>query len=196
MAQNCLSKGQYCAFGSVQNEKITGRSILMESLRQSCIYKMNLNIYFFYTQMFNDKCIDTFAESCSKDIIEKTFMNWSDIAKCVDYSFVGNEKDIYQNDNNLLSNARQKSDALKVEAMPNLFFNDVQYAGSIAFSDLSMAMCDQLNQEVEECREVPLLDLEELNVAGLVIGMVLCFFLGLLIIGLICKKIAKRNYLR
>lgn len=157
---------------------------------------MNLNMYFFYTKMFAQNCLESFTESCSREIIDKSFMNWSDLERCVEGTFTGNENVLYQNENSLLAASKIRAELLKVDTVPNLYFNDVQYKASYAFSDLSMAVCELLNKEVEECHEIPLLEVDDLNVAGLVILMVSVFLVGLLIMGLICKKIAKRNYLR
>ena len=102
MAKHCLSRGQYCVFGASENDRITGKDILIEGLRQICIYKMNMNMYFFYTKIFHEACLDSFTEDCSKKIIDKSFLSWTEITKCVDSSFSGSEKDTFQNDNSIL----------------------------------------------------------------------------------------------
>ena len=157
---------------------------------------MNVNMYFFYTKMFAKNCLDTFSDTCSRDIIDNSFINWSDLKKCVDSTFAGNENVPYQNDNSVLASSKTRAEALKVDTVPNLYFNNAQYKASYAFSDMSMAVCDLLSKEVEECHEIPLMEVDDLNVVGLVLLMVSIFLVGLLIMGLICKKIAKRNYLR
>ena len=46
----------------------------------------------------------------------------------------------------------------------NNSFNEALYKGSLALSDLTMTICGLLNQEVEECHEIPMTDLEDLDI--------------------------------
>ena len=146
--------------------------------------------------MFNQNCHKTFSESCSKDIIDKSSLSWNDISKCVQSSFSGTGKDFLQNDNTILARSRTTAKSLVVSSSPNVYFNEALYKGSLALSDLTMTICGLLNQEVEECHEIPMTDLEDLDITKLVLIMVACFLVGLVILGVLCKKIAKRKYLR
>jgi hypothetical protein len=66
------------------------RIILMENIRQSCIYYThvnNLEVYWKYMESFAEICADidtpSFNENCSNDVMEKSRIDIDDINKCM-----------------------------------------------------------------------------------------------------------------
>ena len=67
------------------------RVMLLENIRQSCIYKLHTNDitpYWNYMIQFSDTCADLnnpiFTEECAKNIINYVGLNNDDIHKCIE----------------------------------------------------------------------------------------------------------------
>ncbi len=64
--ENCVFKGGYCLMDPEHSDHIKGIDVIMESLRQKCMYKANVEGYFEYMGAFYSKCYHSFTERCSK----------------------------------------------------------------------------------------------------------------------------------
>lgn len=49
----CVSRGRYCAYSNGINDQIDGRDIVMEDLRQICIFNINTDQWFNYLDQFD-----------------------------------------------------------------------------------------------------------------------------------------------
>jgi len=136
ISKNCVSNGAYCAFDPSHSSGATGRDVVLESIRQKCIYKMSVPDYFAYARIFFSKCFGTFDEKCSKAAVEKTWVDWSQVQKCVEKSFHGSAKTFYLNDNDLLADEKEKIKKLGTNNFPNIFINNILYRGSLSKVDI------------------------------------------------------------
>lgn len=70
---DCFSNGKYCAIDET-NDKISGRDIMHENLRQKCIYLNSMKhfkddrLWWNYVIKAHSRCYDDFSEDCSKQI--------------------------------------------------------------------------------------------------------------------------------
>lgn len=91
---NCLGDGHYCPVET--QPKILGKDILIEDLRQKCVYNNTIKIeggkaYWDYIQITHSKCKGYINEDCSKEAHEEIKLDWEATMKCVKDSFVGGQ---------------------------------------------------------------------------------------------------------
>ena len=82
-----MGNGNYCAFEPNDKAEVTGRDIIMESIRQKCIYKSGTRNYFRYMVGFYEFCVNKFNEECSQTLMNRYGISLYSIKKCVDDSF-------------------------------------------------------------------------------------------------------------
>ena len=126
-SHNCVSGGAYCAFEPHTDSAASGRDVVLEGLRQKCIYKANIADYFTYMDAFFGSCSKVLTEECSKRVLRKTSLDWDHIKKCVDNSFHGINKVSYLNDNEVLADEKEKFKKLGTASFPNVFINNALY---------------------------------------------------------------------
>lgn len=90
---DCVSGGQYCAPDPDGDGRLVGRDVVMEDLRQICIYKQSLernkpHLWWDYVSEFYERCpLAEFDEKCSKKAMRRAGVKEKDIDKCVADSF-------------------------------------------------------------------------------------------------------------
>lgn len=196
ISKNCVSNGEYCAFDPNHEGKQTGRDVIMEGLRQKCIYKKGLSQYFAYMRGFYEKCFTVFTESCSKTIVDRLGFDWEQLRVCVDKSFHGPLKNLVQNENEILADDKEKMKKTTTSNFPNVFINNVLYRGSLSKLDMLLSICSSLHDEVHECQNVDLSPYAEVSIFQMVAFQLSVFLLGILVMAFVCKRIAKDKYKR
>lgn len=194
--KNCISGGSYCAFDPSHSTSATGRDVVLESLRQKCVYKISISDYFLYMKGFYKRCFNSFSESCSKDVIESNWIDWNQVQKCVEKSFHGSQKPIYLNENEILSDEKEKVKKLGTTNFPNILINNILYKGSLSRFDILFSICSTLHDDVQECRNIDMVPYDDVSFFQLVLIQLTVFIVGTVILAFVCRKYAKRQYLR
>lgn len=192
-ANNCVSDGKYCAFDPDNEGPITGRDVVLEAIRQKCIYKISIDNYFNYMQLFYGYCLFDFSEGCSKGLIEKLNIEPTDVFSCLDNSFLVSNNDKYSNDNTILSDEREKQRKAGLNNFPNIYINDVVYQGTLAYYDLLLSVCSGLHDITMNCRNLDFDDVDY-NVPTIILLYVGIYSACLTVLAFLCRKIAKRRY--
>ena len=101
---DCISNGMFCGYKdeSIKYFKLelkinSGRVLIIENLRQKCVFKessnTNRSLFFKYVDNFSDVCADTsspnFNEICSNQIIEKLKIDKNKIDTCISEALKG-----------------------------------------------------------------------------------------------------------
>ena len=196
IAKNCVSSGAYCAFDPSHASSATGKDVVLESLRQKCVYKSSISNYFAYMKGFYTKCFDSFSESCSKSVAEKNWIDWIQIKDCVNKSFLGPDKNMLNNDNEILSVEKDKMKKLGTNNFPNIYINNILYKGSLSKLDILLSICSTLHDDVYECRNIDMVPYDDVGFWQLVLIQAIVFITGTVFLALVCRRIAKRQYLR
>lgn len=191
-ATNCVSDGKYCAFDPDNEGPITGRDVIIESIRQKCIYKVSIENYFDYMQMFFGYCLYEFSEACSKSLIEKLDIETDDVFTCVDNSFLTTNNDRYSNDNVMLAEEREKQRKVGLNNFPNIYVNDVLYQGTLASHDFLLSVCSGLHDITMNCKNLSFDD--DYNILWIILLHVGIYIVCVVLLAFICKKIVKRRY--
>lgn len=196
ISKNCVSGGAYCAFDPSHSSGATGRDVVLEAIRQKCVYKMSVPDYFTYTKAFFSKCFSSFDEKCSKSALDKTWVDWAAVQKCVEKSFHGSGKSFFTNENDLLADEKDKMKKLGTNNFPNIFINNVLYRGSLSKVDILLSICSSLHEDVSECKNIDLVDYDEFSFWQMALIQLTVFVLGSAFLAFICRKIAKKQYLK
>jgi hypothetical protein len=168
----------------------------MEGIRQKCIFKANINAYFIYMKSFFDNCIHSFTEDCSKKSVAKTSLDWTQVDSCISHSFHGMNKITYQNENDLLADDKDKLKKLSHASFPNIYVNGNLYKGSLEHFDILLSLCSALHDETQECRNLDIVPFFEISLSNLIMGHLLVLVIGIIVMAFICRRIAKRQYVR
>lgn len=196
IAHNCVSNGNYCAFEPSHESSATGRDVVMEGLRQKCIFKANVNAYFTYMASFFSACAHSFREDCSKKILGKTSLDWDQVDKCVTQSFHGTSKSVQSNENDFLADDKEKLKKLSHASFPNIYINGMLYKGSLEHFDVLLSLCSALHDETQECRNLDIVPFYEIPLLNLIFGHLLILVIGIGIMAFVCRRIAKQQYIR
>ena len=119
----CIKQKPFCV-NSINKLKLDNpREILLENLRQSCIFEVyDLNKFWSYMINFSNKCSNyeklNFNEECSKKIINELNLNYKEIEKCME-NLINSEGKIEDDYNEY--NKR------KIISIPQLTINNIYY---------------------------------------------------------------------
>lgn len=196
ISKNCVSNGAYCAFDPSHAGAATGRDVVLEAVRQKCIYKMSVPDFFTYTRVFFGRCFGSFDEKCAKAAVDRTWVDWAAVQKCVEKSFSGSGKTFYQNENELLADEKEKMKKLGTNNFPNIFINNILYRGSLSKIDILLSVCSALHDDVSECKNIDLFPADDFGFWQMAAIQLLVFVLGSAFLAFICRRIAKKQYLK
>lgn len=196
MATNCVSNGAYCAFDPSHFSTATGRDVILESIRQKCIYKINIVDFFAYMRGFYLKCFDSFSENCSKSVVDENWIDWTQVQKCVVNSFHPTQKTAFLNENDLLADEKENIKNLGTNNFPNIFINNIIYKGTLSRFDLLFSICSALHDDVHECRNIGMFPYDDIAFWQLVLIQLTVFVVGTGFLAVICRKYAKRQYMQ
>jgi len=92
LKNDCFGGGKYCAV-EPSNDRIKGREIILEDLRQKCIYMKSYedlrdrSIWWDYMKYVHQNCYNFINEDCSRAAHKKLGMEFAETQKCVNSSF-------------------------------------------------------------------------------------------------------------
>ena len=105
---------------------MTGKEVVLEDLRQICLYTLNNVTWWNYAVQFSKQCINsTDLETCSQKIYSKLGFDKVKVDKCVRDSF-GNS-DNTENDNSVLAQERSLFLGEGIQIWPSIRVNNITY---------------------------------------------------------------------
>ena len=152
--KECVSNGRYCAMNH-QGPYIRGQDILMEDLREHCLYtlldKKNEQMKWWnYMKKVHSICYDSINEECSrlghKDIGE----NYDDTMNCVKETFGGSDN-INEADNKLLAKMEREWKMYGTAYWPSIVVNNKTYRGDITPDNVFGALCAGFRNLPDAC---------------------------------------------
>jgi len=151
---NCVTKGKYCYFPKETTIIQDGQRILMESLRQKCMYfksmkVKNIKYYYQYMDYFYKNCLLSptarFNDRCSKQNLDIMGYSIDYLDECVADSFrvktllsssyIDNENDIFRDDYAEILK-------YKLTSFPAAVIDDKPIEGIIKEYKIAQALCD------------------------------------------------------
>ena len=161
---NCVSKGKYCYFPKETTIIKDGQAIIMEDLRQKCLYDItkksnNINDYFNYLKQFHSQCLigsktPKFNDNCAKDALKSLGLSVTNINSCIASSY--NVKDLLSNlyidnDNIILKNEYEEIIKYKLTTFPSIIINNKPLEGIIKESKIINEICHLVKEKPDFC---------------------------------------------
>lgn len=155
---------------------IDGRDIIIEDIRQKCIYNIangfykseklsqtnnTKKIYFEYMISFFDKCLNRnekrFNYYCSKEVMQDLRINADLVLECVSSSYVVDaERNIVDLDNNnkILEEEKKVRSLYKIKVLPAVLINNKTISGSWEAINIQEAICAGFKKKPYACTQI------------------------------------------
>ena len=150
----CVKETKMCATPNNELYIKNGRTIVLENIRQSCIYQeLGQDTYWIYMYYFNLNCMNLeypyFEDECAKISFNETF-----------YDFEGKYSSIIEECMSKLINSNSKIDydynlyqKKKIYSVPALYINGVPYRGSWYAHYIFKTICNGFLDDRKICEE-------------------------------------------
>ena len=160
---NCVTRGKYCYFPKETTITQDGQRILLESLRQKCMYfKSNelkkMKYYYQYLDYFHKNCLlvptPRFNDRCSKqnldvmgfgvDYLDDCIADSFGVRTLLSSSFIDNENSIFKNDYDEILK-------YKLTSFPAVVVDDKPIEGIIKEYKIAEALCSAVEVKPSFC---------------------------------------------
>lgn len=161
---NCLSRGKYCYFPKETTIIQEGQKILLEDLRQKCMYKLSkeksINLYFEYMSYFSKECINepknTLSKLCSQNVLKKLGYPENYLDNCIANSFGISVNDLYissyvDKENEILKEEYNEILKYQLKSFPNVIINDKPLTGLIKEEKIVTLLCNNVRVKPSFC---------------------------------------------
>ena len=158
--ENCFSNGKYCYFPKRTGNVASYDIILLENLRQKCIFnlynKRDINYYYDYMEYFYENCYSKseFDAKCANEVIYDIGLKPKEIDECISTSF-GIKKKIskidYDKDNKIFEDEYNTQITYGLTSFPTITLNTVPIEGIIKEEKVILALCDKVENKPDFC---------------------------------------------
>jgi hypothetical protein len=204
--KNCVSKGKYCYFPKETTIIKDGKQIILENLRQKCIYNIsmknkNLNIYFNYIRTFYTQClikekIPDFSDKCAKNSLSYLGYSVEEVDRCMADSFgVPQMTDniYFDKDNKILKNEYDQILNYKLTTFPAVIFNNKPLKGVIKEDKIINTICNLLKNRNGLCYMLKRRQRYERKKIYFFLTLVCVIFISNILTFLLCRKYIGRR---
>ena len=203
---NCISKGKFCYFPKETTITQDGKQIILEDLRQKCIYDIslknkNINNYFNYMKTFYSQClikdnIPKFDDQCSRKALRYLGYSAGDIDKCISDSFgVPHIFDTHyiDKDNKILKNEYNEILKYRLTSFPAIIINNKLLKGVIKESRIAFKICNLVKNKPDICYFLYRQHINEIK-RKYILNSLIYIFIGVnILIFIIFKKYINRR---
>ena len=160
---NCFTKGKYCYFPKKTTLIQDGQKILLEDLRQKCMYEKNkeanIEYYFKYMNEFSYSCLnktisETFEQDCSKKVLDILNFPVNYLDECISDSFGVNNllsSAYIDNENRILKKEYDEILKYKLTSFPAVVVDDIPLEGIISENKMIKAICISIEKKPSFC---------------------------------------------
>lgn len=138
-SSECVSGGQYCASPHkwIDNQAVKGRDILMEDIREKCIYNLyyekNPSVWWKYMKHVHSHCYKQVNVRCSRNAHNDLGLDFQKTLNCQKESFSGQN---YENGNSMLKQESEYWSKNGAGFYPAIVINNRTYRGDISPDDV------------------------------------------------------------
>ncbi|CAD8118985.1 unnamed protein product [Paramecium sonneborni] len=156
---NCICERRYCAIDPDGEGIGSGKNIIEESIRQTCIFKHFPQKYFQYMNKFNFECTKAQAYStCGSRIINNLEISADDIVKCRDESFKDpfthqTTKNLTNSYNAILEHQMILLENAGMVGLPSVVVNSIVYKGQLTGKGIFGEICNSFITPPSICKE-------------------------------------------
>ena len=158
---NCVSKGKYCYFPKETTITQDGQRILIESLRQKCMFlksKEKIKYYYEYLNQFYINCLNIevpeFNDRCAKKTLDNMGYSVDYLDECVAESFGVNSllsTSYIDNDNNIFKKDYDEILKYKLTSFPAVIIDDKPLKGNINHNKVMINICNAFSVKPGFC---------------------------------------------
>lgn len=154
---NCLSRGKYCYFPKETTIIQEGQKILLEDIRQKCMFKLSkeksTKFYHIYMNTFYKKCIQnpqkTLSASCSKETLKELGYPEDYLDECISDSFGVKVNDLLSssyidNENKIIEEEYNEILKYKLTSFPSVVINNRILTGIIKEKEIVKVLCENV----------------------------------------------------
>ncbi|CAK69088.1 unnamed protein product (macronuclear) [Paramecium tetraurelia] len=186
---DCICSNRYCVFDPDGYGIGTGKDVVYEILRQTCIFQKYPEKWFSYMDQFNFKCSKPQAYSvCSQQIMEAQGISKTEVQNCFDGSFVDQHtSQPTKNESNainlLLENQLHIYQVSGINVFPAVLVNSMTYKGQFSGQGIFGEICNSFLTPPPECSseiegyQPPVLDQSIISYLLILAAFVVLFFL-------------------
>ena len=207
--EHCLSSGAYC-FWPTNPYIEDGAKVLMESLRQKCLYyfttmeenkKKYKNSFWNYMNKYHDECvsISDYEKSCGDSVMEDLGIPLKYINMCVNISAECGDS---QRDNegqylrlfpnSILERDYELRKQSYISKAPIITVNGRLFTGSWNNEEMFESLCSALIEKPEACLNISYFEQSGFSLVSFLIFILLILVANICVF-LICKSIIKKN---
>ena len=85
----CISQLKFCSQTNIEDgDDILGKDLVIEQIRQKCIFKQGIKLYFDYMMAFFEQCYYTITLDCSRNVQYQLGIDSDLVQACFDNSFL------------------------------------------------------------------------------------------------------------
>ena len=199
---NCISGGRYCCIDPDGRGPATGAQVVLEDLRQICIYRTNSDLWWNYMMKFDSECIDIqVVVDCSNKIMKELNIDLVKVNACYEGSFVKKNKN-YEvdediDDNLILMNETRAIRQMGIQFWPTVTINNASYKGNIEGKNVFEAVCSSFPADSlpENCYEALGVQRNEKS-EGINVGLIFVMVIGCLILFFLFLVFVYRKWVR
>lgn len=142
---DCYGGGHYCAIEPT-NDRIKGKEIVMEDLRQRCLFNSlqesgNTTKWFDYLERVHVTCYNTIDETCSMKAHERLGLDWVQTQNCVANSFSKDDWSSVSCKNSIIDGEIKLWKEYGTNVYPSVVINRKTYRGQIEPFSVFNAIC-------------------------------------------------------
>ena len=161
---NCLSRGVYCYFPKETTIVQEGQKILLEDIRQKCLFNLNQgksnSLYYDYMNTFYKECIknskNSLTKLCSETTLEKLGYSRNYLDECISKSFDTSINELsspslIDKENKILKIEYDELLKYKLKAFPAVVINDKVVQGIIREQTIVAHLCINVKYKPTFC---------------------------------------------
>lgn len=159
---NCISRGKYCYFPKSSTIIQDGEKILLESLRQKCMFQQSKedsnNYYYEYIKKFKKICLTgrtpNFNERCSKLALEEMGLPIDFLDNCLAQSFgVSNlmSSSYTDNENEIYKNEYKEIIKYGLTTFPSAVIDEKPLVGLVKENNIIISICNKITEKPDFC---------------------------------------------
>lgn len=152
----CFADGKYCAVIH-DTIKLPGREILLEDLRQRCIYQKHptnhRSVFWDYVREVHQSCPGYINEDCSRSIHSKLKLDYSETMRCVNNTFDRGDYNDARQDNFGLAEERKYWNEYGAHFYPSIVINNRTYRGTFEPEAVFNSICAGFKTPPKICQQ-------------------------------------------
>lgn len=188
------------------NENIKGREIILEDLREKCLYRKAYSSdstrdnWWAYMAFVHQNCYNVINEDCSRRAHERLGLDFSETQRCVKSSFSGDRWGSNTTSNYIIDEEIEYWKTYGSGIYPSIVINNRTYRGQLESLAVFNAICAGFANPPAMCKATLgsytpdfLVDTEEGIKAGVIVAIVVILVLVNVIIVYCYRRYAKRE---